>query len=134
MVLKMIHHKVYYRQFHNTVTAMFYFISLCRKVSKISFPIISIFGTLGLAACQTTGGISSNVPDTGSGLGFIEGKGYPLTWAMQSGGVISIPDNIALEAKQICIDAGYDRSYAHLLEFDTGSITGYFQCRGQGGG
>lgn len=113
---------------------LFYFELLSSKIARVG---LTAFCLAGLAACdQPRSGLSVQNSPAASDVsqhGYVDGKGYPLTWPMADDGVISMPEDINLKAKSICIEAGYDRAYAHLLEFDMNEVTGYFRCRGQGG-
>lgn len=69
-----------------------------------------------------------------TGPAYVDGKGYLLTWPLTASGLINVPADIADQAQAICADLRYDVAYAHMFEFSGDVVSGYFRCRGKGGG
>ena len=65
---------------------------------------------------------------------YVDGKGYLLTWPLTESGLINVSADIADQAQAICADLRYDVAYAHMFEFSGDVVSGYFRCRGKGGG
>lgn len=63
----------------------------------------------------------------------VEGKGYQFEWALGDNKVISIPKTIRDQATALCRADDFERAYMAIVEFNETRVTGFFNCRGDGG-
>lgn len=73
-------------------------------------------------------------PPEETGPLYVEGRGYEFTWEKTDAKLISAPAEIIGAAKKLCRADGFDVAFMKSIAFDSYKATGYFGCRGSGGG